>query len=210
MLLHPSHAILDSQSGARFDQRTINLGFVALLHVAVIFAVARAFVPMVIQTPQQPIDVRIIEIDKPKDPDVPLPPPLPPRIPFERFDAPDIPVAPSSAGDGPITILRTNDRVANLPPDTGPVAANERTTPPYPPLELRLGHEGKVTLMLSIADSGAVTAAHIVLSSGYERLDATAQAWVQEHWRYKPAIQDGRAVASTTQVSVTFNLRNAR
>lgn len=84
------------------------------------------------------------------------------------------------------------------------------TVPPYPPIARRMGEEGKVTLRLSVSAEGRVTQADIVSSSGRVELDQTAQAWIVAHWVYKPALQDGAAVASQVLATVTFSLASER
>jgi len=84
------------------------------------------------------------------------------------------------------------------------------TVPPYPPIARRLGEEGKVTLRLTVSAEGRVTRADIVTSSGRDELDQTAQAWILAHWAYKPALDNGVAVASQVMAVVTFSLANQR
>jgi protein TonB len=96
------------------------------------------------------------------------------------------------------------------PADHGPVSvAATHTTPPYPPIELRLGAQGVVMLRLTVSPQGTVTDVVVIRSSGHEALDQTARTWVLTHWRYQPAIRGGVAVPSTVTVGVEFNLRNA-
>jgi len=83
------------------------------------------------------------------------------------------------------------------------------TTPPYPPLEARLGMQGVVRLRLTISTQGVVTGATVVRSSGSEGLDEAARAWVMAHWRYRPAERGGVPVAGTADVVVRFDLKNA-
>jgi protein TonB len=80
------------------------------------------------------------------------------------------------------------------------------TTPDYPQLDARQGHEGNVLLKLSINEWGAVTDAQVERSSGYESLDRAAASWVKSHWLYHPATRAGDGVASTAEVTVTFRL----
>lgn len=84
------------------------------------------------------------------------------------------------------------------------------TVPPYPPVALRMDAEGKVTLRLSVSAEGRVTRADIVTSSGREDLDQAAQTWILAHWTYKPAQDNGVAVASQVLAMVTFSLSNPR
>ena len=88
--------------------------------------------------------------------------------------------------------------------------AGTHTTPPYPPLAIRLGEEGSVRLHLTISPQGMVTEALVVRSSGFGDLDQAARNWIMAHWRYRPAMRGGAAVASVSDVQVRFDLRNAR
>jgi protein TonB len=88
--------------------------------------------------------------------------------------------------------------------------ANTHTIPPYPPMGIRLGHEGTVRLAIQLDEQGNVIAAQVIASSGYEELDAAAVAWVKSHWRYQPAMRDGQPVPATTRAAVTFRLNQIR
>jgi protein TonB len=141
---------------------------------------------------------------KPLPPTVPdhLPPPVYMPIPdLPPIDAGPRDTAPTFTGNQP-----QPPAVAN----SGPFGiAATHTTPPYPPIEQRLGHQGTVVLRLTISAQGTVTDAAVVRSCGYERLDEVARAWVLAHWRYRPAVRGGVAVPATGDVAVTFDLRNA-
>jgi protein TonB len=105
-----------------------------------------------------------------------------------------------------------------LPPGNPPVGDNQpvivatrgivdtHTIPNYPPLAVRLNQTGNVKLKLTIDERGAVVAASIEKSSGYDSLDNAAVAWVIAHWRYEPATKDGKPFATTTDALVTFRL----
>lgn len=96
-------------------------------------------------------------------------------------------------------------------PDSAASGMTEtHTTPPYPADARNLSQQGTVTLALTIDATGAVTNAQVKASSGYPDLDQTAVNWVIAHWRYKPAIQSGVPVASTSLAAVKFDLRQAR
>ena len=82
------------------------------------------------------------------------------------------------------------------------------TTPPYPPLAVRLAEQGSVQLRLMISPQGLVTEAIVVRSSGYADLDQAARNWVIAHWRYQPAVRGGAAVPSTANIQVRFDLKN--
>ena len=88
--------------------------------------------------------------------------------------------------------------------------ASTHTVPAYPPVARRIGAEGKVTLRLTVSAEGRVTKADVVSSSGRDELDQTAQAWILEHWTYKPALDNGVPVSSQVLATVTFSLAAAR
>jgi protein TonB len=80
--------------------------------------------------------------------------------------------------------------------------------PPYPPAEQRMDREGSVRVRITIGPDGRVTA--------IERLSATSDAFWQatrrqamSRWRFRPATEDGRAVAGTMTLTVTFRLTDA-
>jgi protein TonB len=87
--------------------------------------------------------------------------------------------------------------------------AATHTIPPYPPLGVRLAHEGTTRLKIAVDEQGNVVSADVVQSSGHEELDSAAIAWVKAHWRYQPAMQEGHAVTATTEAVVTFRLNQA-
>jgi protein TonB len=82
------------------------------------------------------------------------------------------------------------------------------TTPPYPPGAKSAGKEGKVILHIMISATGDVTSATVTKSSGVPELDQTAVSWVIAHWKYKPATDNGTAVASQSDAQVVFSLKN--
>ena len=53
------------------------------------------------------------------------------------------------------------------------VTCPERTPPIYPPLSRRLGETGKVVLSVELDETGRVSAAQVITSSGFNRLDST-------------------------------------
>ncbi len=147
-------------------------------------------------------------IPKPATPPKPV---VDPRM-LEPTPTKPIPLPPIQFGepkDPPITLEPVRPPPAGVA-DSGPFGiATTHTTPAYPPIEARLGHQGTVVLRLTISAQGTVVEAAVVRSCGFERLDEAARAWVLAHWRYRPAVRGGVAVPSGGNVSVTFDLRNA-
>jgi periplasmic protein TonB len=88
--------------------------------------------------------------------------------------------------------------------------ASTHTTPPYPVVARRTGAEGRVTLALTVAPTGRVSAAQVVTSSGSDDLDQAARQWILAHWAYRPALDHGQPVASQALATMAFNLKDAR
>lgn len=206
-MLHPQHQILGLQNSDDRSQRLMGWGLVGLFHVFVIWALVSGLAIKVIRQTEQAINVEVIpQTTKPvtttTKPIVTL-------------------VQPSSdthltAVPPEFTII---DGPPNNPPPTGPTShsvpdsgvvglTSTHTTPPYPVLAIRLGEQGAVQLHVSISASGTVTGAVVTRSSGFPDLDQAAVNWVIAHWKYKPAIQGGTAVASAADAAVVFDLKH--
>jgi protein TonB len=184
-------------------QRFVTVAIVGVIHLLAIYTLLVAFTVVPLPVPPGTI------LDYVK---VPTPPP--PSTPQPKVNVP-------SHVNGPIaiepkfTIDNGPGVITNPPPiqpRTGTQAFGARLVvspiPPYPLIDVRLGHEGVVSLKLSVDASGAVIDAVVTKSSGFDSLDAEAVAWVKAKWRYKPAMQSGQAVASTTFANVRFELKN--
>lgn len=84
-----------------------------------------------------------------------------------------------------------------------PLASNSK--PSYPAAALRSGVQGSVVASLNVDTRGNVTEAAIVSRSGERSrdLDRAVLNTVQG-WKFEPAVQQGRAVASVVRVPVDF------
>jgi len=196
-----------SQAKRNPQTRVISIGIVIALHIAALYAIINGFHNAPIHVPM-PGHYIPIPPDKTHAPPPPPPsagtflnpasPPLSgPDINIQRDDGNPITPPPTGAGQS-ITLTTAEPLIAT------------HTTPPYPALALRLGEQGTAILKIGIAADGSVSDAIVQTSSGSERLDAAAIAWVKAHWRYKPATRGGAAIASTTLAAVKFDLRTAR
>ncbi|MBA3525985.1 MAG: energy transducer TonB [Sphingomonas sp.] len=94
-----------------------------------------------------------------------------------------------------------------LPVRTGPRFAtpDSRLRPPYPPHKLRSGGEAALRLRLSIDARGRVTAVEPVGDADPAFLGA-ARRHLVAHWRYQPATEGGRPIASSTVITLHFRL----
>jgi periplasmic protein TonB len=193
------------------QQRLASVTVVVGLHVAVIAAFVFAINPKLI-LPTTPLCLCYRPVPnpmppKPAHPDVPRPTLIDPT--GVSIPKPDFTISDKSES-GPFQNTQSSGGSTNLGGAVDFVAAraiaSTHTRPDYPPLDTRLGHEGNVSLRLSIDAQGAVIDAVIVHSSGYDSLDRAAAEWVKAHWRYAPATQGGSAISSSADVTVTFRL----
>ena len=207
---------LGSARPVRAPRRFVSIGLVAALHVVVIYGllVGINVAPNPFKRPPI-IDIKFINKTRP----VSHAPPLPRGPTLAHPTAPPIPLPPpldfgdSAGASNAITNPPPAGGGSNVAsgPTVGPLAmANTHTIPPYPPMGIRLGHEGTVRLAIQLDEQGNVIAAQVIASSGYEELDAAAVAWVKSHWRYQPAMRDGQPVPATTRAAVTFRLNQIR
>ena len=147
--------------------------------------------PVKQQTPNRPI------------PQVPVPNPPHQSIDTMPTDQP-IPLPPIGPVTGPTGPLVTPTAE---PVRTGPRFATPASElqPPYPESKRRLDEEAVLKLRLSIGANGRVTAVAPAGSADRAFLDA-ARRHILAHWRYTPATEDGRAVPSSTVVTLRFEL----
>lgn len=82
--------------------------------------------------------------------------------------------------------------------------------PEYPRAELQRGVEGTVLLRVEVDPNGRVLRVEIEQSSGHRRLDRAAQQQVARHWRFRPALHDGRPVAGWVRIPIDFSLRGSQ
>jgi protein TonB len=220
-------AYATSRSGIAARRSSPNaLLFVIGAHVAAVAVLMSARMEL----PQAPGFTRTIVdlIPLPKDPPppqrlspkVPLPPqPLPQRLdhPMPRVPLDPIVDNPADSGTPTADPAKLGAGAAVIPdilppPKATPVKTAPRLLtppselkPPYPASKLLNEEEGAVTLKLTINEQGRVIGVEPVGRADPAFLDA-ARRHVIAHWRFKPASQDGRAVASTTSVTLRFEL----
>jgi protein TonB len=186
-------------------------------HAAVLAAVmmAKGYVPIPLIDP--PTVVNLIK-DPPPPPENP-----PPRQPSQRTtvdtpttivrtplpNIPDVDTTPLPLpNNGQLVIPGIDTHVTPLPPvRTGPRFLTRETDvkPPYPPSKLRDGEEAVLKLRLSIDERGRVTSVEPVGRADPVFL-AAARKHLMARWRYQPATDDGRPLATTTTITLHFEL----
>lgn len=83
----------------------------------------------------------------------------------------------------------------------------DNPAPHYPPLSRRAHEEGKVVLRVFVEASGQAGRVDLHTSSGFERLDRSAQTAVAR-WKFVPAKQGAEAVAAWVLVPIVFSLKD--
>jgi periplasmic protein TonB len=138
---------------------------------------------------------------QPKQPQVQLPP-----LTFPSTDPGPMP-DPGPALTGGTGLGSGIPHVVPSPVRSGPqlLTPSSELKPPYPASKLLNEEEASLTLKLTIDPAGRVIAVEPVGRADSVFLDA-ARRYVLAHWRYKPALEDGRAVASSTVVTLRFEL----
>jgi len=212
----------DTSGFAAYRRHPNALLFIVGGHAVLIAAVMTAKLAVPPRIVDPPIVVRPIPIP-PDPPPIPDPPATkethqpprstpyqPPRtFPVPSLDGPTIDTTPIPQPDlrpipgpdlGPTTAIPQPVRV-------GPrIMTPERLIkPPYPADKQRLEEEATLRLKLSIDDRGRVTAVEPVGRVDRSFFEA-ARKHLIAYWRYKPATEDGRAVAATTVITLTFRL----
>lgn len=195
-------------------------------HVALLAAAMSVKMEM---TP--PVDKGPIKVDFYKDP----PPPPPKTEPTKRQPQPDplnewvshpmpqvpialpdpVPVDTSGTTFDPGPVVTGGTAVIpSLPPTavTAPIRHDARLLtrpedlkPTYPASKQASGEEASLTLRVSIDERGRVIAVEPVGPADRVFLEA-ARRYMIAHWRYQPATEDGRAVNSSTVISLRFQL----
>jgi protein TonB len=198
--------------------------FIIGAHVAVVAVVMSAKMdlprrfkpepPLIVQTiPEPPSPPPVSTAAKPHQPvTVPLDhptlqPPVHPLLNLPSDNQPKIDVGPVAGGGAAVIPLLP--LTTTTPVKTGPrlLTPPSELKPPYPPDKLLNEEEGAVTVRLTIDENGRVTAVDPVGRADPAFLEA-ARRHLIAHWRFKPASEDGRAVASTTVVTLQFQLES--
>jgi periplasmic protein TonB len=132
--------------------------------------------------------------------------PLPPRPPQPPLDGSGT-TADGLSGGGTGTIPIFPDPVHLTPVRHDPQLLTPawQLKPPYPASKLASEEEATLRLRLTIDETGRVTAVDSVGNADREFLES-ARRYILGHWRYQPASEDGRAIASTITVTLQFRL----
>ncbi len=219
-----AHAIRSTRSAPHPDGKRI-----AGLAIAILFNSALLMVLLVPMTappvPSPPDPTPVLRWITPAPVTPPAPPiPVPVTKPHPQTKPqPAAQQRPQTYTEQPPVVLPQGDPMAiPLPPDnTGTSESHggsnpvpgvrleyaDAPAPVYPREALRDGVEGTVLLQVLVDVDGRPLRVDVQHSSGDRRLDLAARKQILEHWRFRPAMQDGRAVQAIGLVPIAFNLQ---
>lgn len=189
-------------------------------HVALVALVMSAKMDIPIHINGKPIEVTWIDPVEPPPPNPPVqrtphpqpgPTALEPEVPVPPSPGPTVTPTPPLPNRGPF-VSPSGDLLPLPTPTPAPVrigaqllTSSSELRPPYPPSKLAAEEEASLRLSLSIDERGRVVAVEPVGRADPVFL-AAARRYMLAHWRYKPASEGGRAVASTIVITLKFQL----
>jgi protein TonB len=198
--------------------------FIVAAHVSAIALVMSAKMELPQRAIRSITQVTMIPLPKPPPERRPEAPPKPSQSMIDRQPAivpiPQPPSPPLHAepvplplpggnvvGSAPIPQPHVEPLPGPAPVRLGPRLATPQSQlrPPYPASKIALGEEAVLKLRLTIDQRGRVTAVEPVGRADPAFLEA-ARRHLIARWRYKPASEDGRAIASTTVITLRFQL----
>jgi protein TonB len=193
---------------------------IVAVHVAVIAAVMSAKMEFQRHHPERPIIVETIplpptpqahQVQHPAHPQtgptvlrdpLPLPTPRDPFFPAGPTASPDPGPGP---GTGPVALHDPVPKPVMISSGPQLLTPASELRPPYPPSKLLNEEEAVLRLKLTIDANGRVIAVDPVGRTDAAFLEA-ARRHLLAHWRYKPASEDGRAVISSSVITLRFEL----
>ena len=208
-----------AEMGRKQRSNPIALVLIVGAHAVAIATLLAAKMDMPIIEKFPPTIVDLIK-DKPPEPVEPVEPqhststidtvaPVIPSMPAKPLVIDDVatPTIPTGPTIGPIFDPPVRPTIDPPIVKTGPKLATtgEALRPPYPDSKLASGEEATLRLKLWIDANGRVIQVEPIgrADSAFLR---EAKRHILKVWRYKPAMEGERTVASTTTVSITFEL----
>lgn len=189
------------------------------VHVGLLAAVMSAKMDLPQKILNPPIKVELIPTPKPPPADpVKAAEPRQPvftspqeRVPLPHIDPPvavdPAPPTPVLDWPGPSVDPPPAPVARPVPAPTQPrlLTPAAELKPPYPQSKLLAEEEATLKLRLAIDERGRVVAVEPVGHADGAFLDA-ARRYLIAHWRYRPASEGGRAIASSVVITLRFQL----
>jgi periplasmic protein TonB len=206
-----------------FGPRLFGIALVALLHVAIGYALVNGLARRAVDQARVLVEATIID---PTPPQKLAPPPPPPEIapPPKAVPPPKIvprpplfvpppevkvqhPLAPPKQSTAPMVITTERSPAADpvrILPRIDPQHSRE---PEYPAQSRRLGEQGSLVLQALIDIDGRVLETKLLQSSGFDRLDQAALDGIKSNYRFAPGTIDGKPQAMWYTFKFTWKLR---
>lgn len=134
------------------------------------------------------------------------------NAPILPIGGPIVDPGPSALDPGPIagagtnvTPIIPNPVITPMHRDAQLLTPPAQLKPPYPPSKLLSEEEAVLTLRIAIDERGRVVSVDPVGPADGAFLEA-ARRYMIAHWRYQPAMNDGRPIASSLTVTLRFEL----
>lgn len=222
----PVYASSPGLSDTRRHPRALLL--IAGVHAALLAAVMSAKIDLPAGFAPTITKIDLIDPPKPPSPDQPPPPKRQPQprdaavdqvpriVPIPRPDVPQLDQVPiplpspdpaNVFGNGVTPVPQPLPRIEPIRAGPRFVTPEWALRPPYPHDKRLLEEEAVLRLRLAIDERGRVVAVEPVGKADRSFLEAARRHLIR-HWRYKPATVDGRAVPSSTVITLTFRLED--
>ena len=163
-------------------------------------------IPQPTPPPANVVKPRVTQL--PRETQLPQPQPVPlPQVPIAEPTAqlPDIGNVVGAGTQPPPTSEPQPAVAVPAPTPAWLLTPTSELKPPYPESKLLTGEEATLKLRLSIDEHGRVVAVDPVGPADRTFLDA-ARRYLMAHWRYSPATQAGRPVATSLVITLKFQL----
>lgn len=191
---------------------------VAAAHVLLLGAVIGIMPTEKLAEFTQPMQVRVVDLTPPAAAPRPLPLPPPERPqPVKSLTPPPVLAVNTPTAEAPSSFTvapqpATPPAPVIATPVEVPVTAARfdadylhNPKPVYPAASRRLGEQGKVILRVLVGADGTAEKVELRTTSGFARLDASAQDAVNR-WRFVPARRGDQPIAAWVLVPIAFNL----
>jgi len=190
------------------------------LHIVLIYALMHGLARKIVEIVAPPLETKIIEEVKPREPEKTPPPPPPklatpppPYIPPPEVQIqvpvqppPTISVAPSPTPPPPVAFVPTPPAPKPAATAATRIASSCDLKPPYTAAMRRAGEEGEVVIKALIDVTGRVIESTVERSSGHRRLDDASREAILA-CRYRPAVgADGAPTRAVATVVYTWRL----
>lgn len=198
-------------------RRTVVLGAIIALHIAIIYVLASGLATRAIQLVAPPIQTEIVQQTKQQ---VKPPPPPPPQLQQQQVQVPPPVIqinVPQAAQTHAITVVKKVVRAAPAPAPARitPLRENQRDFPStddyYPDASRRLGEQGTALVKVCIGAGGRVMGEpSIMRSSGSSRLDQAAIRYAKAtSGHFEPETRNGVPVEVCTALPIKFQLTDS-